>query len=382
MLTVGDFYGKISQTRKTPKEAFMSKNNTVLEQHAIIGNTSAHTVEFSRTNHPGAKWFYEPVQLGLFIHFGISAVHGDLDISWGMMDNPVRRAKGNGIATPREYWALAEKFDPKNYDPEKWLTAAKEAGFTYAILTTRHHDGFALWPSNVGDFSTKNYMNGRDLVREYADACRKVGLKVGFYYSPPDWRFDQKYRSFAIDSCTEENPSNPHMDIDHKPIEGNLPEMPAEHFDRYIEYMNAQVRELLTNYGQVDLLWFDGSVKDVSRAISIEEIRALQPQIVVNDRLWGWGIGDYCSKFECRLPEEDPAMPWETCQIWHVGGGWSWVKNADKYRDLETTRHQYEVCKKWGGNLLLNVAPDANGSLPEAYYKSVKEFGEAIKEIK
>ena len=359
----------------------MSNNNTVSEQHAIIGNASKSTPEIKRTTHPGAEWFFKPVNLGLFIHFGISAVHGDLDISWGMMDNPVRRAKGNGIVTPREYWALAEKFDPKDYDPLKWLTAAKDAGFTYTVFTTRHHDGFALWPSDAGDFSTKNYMNGRDLVREYADACRAAGLKVGFYYSPPDWRFDSKYLSFAQGSRTKENPERPHADIDHKPIEGELPKMPAEHFDRYIKYMNAQVRELLTNYGKVDLLWFDGSVKDVSRAISIDEIRALQPQIIVNDRLWGWGIGDYCSKFECGLPEEDPCMPWETCQIWHVGGGWSWVKNADKYRDLETTLHQYEVCKKWGGNLLLNVAPDANGTLPKAYYDSVKELAKAIKEM-
>ena len=159
----------------------MSQNKTVAEQHSIIGNTNSSISAFERNTHPGAKWFFEPVNLGLFIHFGISAVHGDLDISWGMMDEPIRRAKGNGILTPREYWELAKDFDPTDYDPEKWLSAAKEAGFTYAVLTTKHHDGFCLWPSDAGDFSTKNYMGGRDLVKEYADACRKLGLKVGFY---------------------------------------------------------------------------------------------------------------------------------------------------------------------------------------------------------
>lgn len=357
----------------------MSENKTVLEQHAIIGNNAEGSADFKRTTHPGADWFYHPVQLGLFIHFGISAVHGDLDISWGMMDDPARRAKGNGILTPREYWALAEKFNPKDFDPEKWLRAAKDAGFTYAVLTTKHHDGFALWPSEAGDFSTKNYMNGRDLVREYADACRKVGLKVGFYYSHPDWRFDQKYRSFMYGSGTEKFPDRVHKDIDHKPIEGELPEMPEEHYERYVQYTNAQIRELLTNYGQVDILWFDGSANDTSRLISIEEIRALQPQIIVNDRLWGKRAGDYYSHYECCLPQEKPDMPWETCQIWHVGGGWSWVKNADKYRALDITMHQYDVCKKWGGNLLLNIAPDADGNLPEAYYKAVQEFGDAVK---
>lgn len=90
----------------------MSENKTVAEQHAIIGNTVSERA-FQRTTHPDADWFYHPVKLGLFIHYGISTVHGDLDISWGMMDNPARRAKGNGIVTPREYWALAEQFHPR-----------------------------------------------------------------------------------------------------------------------------------------------------------------------------------------------------------------------------------------------------------------------------
>lgn len=359
----------------------MGANQIVAGQHEIIGNTSSEGMTFARTTHPGAQWYYQPVQLGLFIHFGISAVHGDVDISWGMMDDPVRRAKGNGVVTPREYWAMAEQFNPQSYEPKKWLQAAKDAGFTYAVFTTRHHDGFSMWPSEVSDFSTKNYMNGRDLVKEYVDACREVGLKVGLYFSPPDWKFDQKYRSFMSGSHSASYPDRPNKDIDHQVIDGDLPEMPVEHFDRYIAYMNAQVRELLTNYGQIDLIWFDGSVADISKAITIEEIRALQPQIIVNDRLWGWGIGDYNSKFECHLPKEDPGMPWETCQIWHVGGGWSYVRNADKYRKLEITLQQYETCKKWGGNLLLNIAPDKDGVVPEAYYKAVKEFGEAIKEL-
>ncbi len=360
----------------------MSANKIVAEQHEIIGNTAAGKIAFERTTHPEAQWYYEPVQLGLFIHFGISAVHGDLDISWGMMENPTRRAKGNGIAAPREYWALAEKFNPEKYNPEEWLRAAKEAGFTYAVLTTKHHDGFCLWPTETDTISTKNYMNGRDLVREYADACRKLGLKVGFYYSPPDWRFNSDYMSFMNGSRTEAHPDRKHKDIDHKDIEGDLPVMPKEHYDRYVDYMNTQVRELLTNYGRVDLLWFDGSMKDLTNVITIEEIRALQPQIVVNDRLWGFGIGDYCSEYECRLPKEKPEGPWETCQIWHVGGGWSYVKNADKYRDLATTLHQYEVCKEWGGNLLLNIAPDKDGVVPDAYYKAVREFGDAIKNMR
>ena len=106
----------------------MSNNaRTAAEQHDIIGYKSSEK-EFTRTDDAGAKWFFEKTNLGLFIHFGISAAGDDIDISWGMMDNPDRRAKGNGILTPREYWALAEKFDPKHFEPKKWLSAAKDAG--------------------------------------------------------------------------------------------------------------------------------------------------------------------------------------------------------------------------------------------------------------
>ena len=119
----------------------MSNNaRTAAEQHDIIGYKSSEK-EFTRTDDAGAKWFFEKTNLGLFIHFGISAAGDDIDISWGMMDNPDRRAKGNGILTPREYWALAEKFDPKHFEPKKWLSAAKDAGFTYAVFTAKHHDG-------------------------------------------------------------------------------------------------------------------------------------------------------------------------------------------------------------------------------------------------
>ena len=145
--------------------------------------------------------------------------------------------------------------------------------------------------------------------------------------------------------------------------------MPAAHKEMLVRYFNGQVRELLTRYGQIDLLWFDGTLPSLEGTMKIDEIRALQPQIIVNDRLWG--VGDYSTRFECKLPTEKPDTPWETAQIWHVGGGWSYVRNADKYRAPEITLHQYEVAKKFGGNLLLNIAPDGNGEVPPAYYDAL-----------
>lgn len=356
----------------------MGQQNEAAQQHDIIGYTQSGAA-FERNTHPDAQWFFNPTQLGLFIHYGISTVHGDCDISWGMMDNPVRRAKGNGILTPYDYWEQAKVFDPQKFEPERWLSAVKEAGFTYAVLTTRHHDGYALWPSDAGDFSTKNYMHGRDLVGEYVKACRAVGLKVGLYYSPPDWRFNQKYMSFMYGSGRADFPDRPHKGIHHEVID-SIPEMPAEHYERYAEYVTAQVRELLTRYGKIDILWFDGTVDDTSKVISIDEIRRLQPGILVNDRLWG--VGDYCTQYECHLPTERPKEKyWETCEGWHVGGGWSYVKNADKFRSLDHMMAHYDVVRKFEGNYLINIAPDRDGVVPEGFYPALREFSEKIKEV-
>src|SRR5205809_5944844 len=183
------------------------------EEHSMINvkeeKTSAHTL------HPDAQW-YPDAGFGLFIHWGVSSVEA-MNISWPMIpgralaakriDDAAEReriiregdwnlnGKPNGI-TPNEYWAMAKDFNPQKYDPDKWLKAAKEAGFTYAVLTARHHEGFALWPSKTGDFNTSNYMGGRDLIKDYVEACRRNGLKVGIYYSPPDWHFDREFFTF------------------------------------------------------------------------------------------------------------------------------------------------------------------------------------------
>mgnify|MGYP002580898861 CR=1 FL=1 len=186
----------------------MSNNaRTAAEQHDIIGYKSSEK-EFTRTDDAGAKWFFEKTNLGLFIHFGISAAGDDIDISWGMMDNPDRRAKGNGILTPREYWALAEKFDPKHFEPKKWLSAAKDAGFTYAVFTAKHHDGFANWPSKYTDYSVAAtpWKDGRgDVVREFCDACRKYGIQRYHQVST-----DEVYGDLPLDRpdlfFTEETP--------------------------------------------------------------------------------------------------------------------------------------------------------------------------------
>jgi alpha-L-fucosidase len=130
--------------------------------------------------HPDAQWF-KTAGLGLFMHWGIHSTAG-IQPSWTMIKDYERI-----YYPPEKYFALAEKFDPHHYDPDKWMLAAKQAGFSYAVLTAKHHDGYALWPTQFGNFSTRQYLNGRDLLQPYVEACRKYGLKVGFYFSQRDW---------------------------------------------------------------------------------------------------------------------------------------------------------------------------------------------------
>jgi alpha-L-fucosidase len=131
-----------------------------------------------------SSWFYK-ASLGLFVCWGPCSV-AEVEIGWSMFKN---MNAPNPYWPPEKYNALADRFDPQNYDPDRWLEAAARAGFKYTVLLVRHHDGYALWPSNYGNFGTKQRMHGRDLVRPFVEACRKHGLKAGFYYSPTDWNF-------------------------------------------------------------------------------------------------------------------------------------------------------------------------------------------------
>src|SRR3954466_6227653 len=242
-----------------------------------IGNAQMKESEAgNHTDHPEAQWFGD-AGLGLFLHYGISSVKA-MNISWPMIpgralankriDDPAERerivregdwnlnGKPNAI-TPNEYWEMAKDFNPTDFNPDKWLKAAKEAGFTYAVLTAKHHEGFALWPSAYGDFNTKNYIGGPDLIKEYVEACRRNGLKVGLYYSPPDWHFDRDYMSFLYGGAKKLNPELPSLDGDLKPRTGKPSgEDVKKHEAAFAELVKGQVEELLTNYGKIDLLWF------------------------------------------------------------------------------------------------------------------------------
>ena len=308
------------------------------------------------TTRPDAQWFPE-AKLGAFFHWGISTIGEDVDISWGMFKDFEYCPKK---VTPEEYFGYAKSFNPKKYDPEKWIKAIKEAGFKYAVLTTRHHDSFALWPSNYGSFNTNNYMDGRDLVGEYVDACRKYGIKVGFYYSPPDFYTEREYLSFG----------GWHS--------GGLVGQPVPSYIR--DYQRAIVRgqlyELFTRYGKIDVIWFDGEGLDF---MPREEIYQYQPGIVIGRG----GMTDFRST-ECQIPDENyyheklEGHWWECCHEWC--SCWGYISD-EYYKPTETIIGWYNtVVKQMHGNLLINFGPNKDGELPPPAYERLKEFGAWLKE--
>jgi alpha-L-fucosidase len=322
---------------------------------------------FRRNTHPGAQWF-PAAELGLFLHWGVSSVHGGIDISWGMMAGTPwdREQEDRNKVTPNEYFALADRFAPRRYDPDRWLRAARDAGFQYAVLTTRHHDGYAMWPSAYGDFSTRTRMGGRDLVGPFVEACRANGLKAGLYYSPADWHWSRHAMSFHYGSGDPEHwPGRAHFGLDHEPL-AELPKPTAEDERAFVRYVNGQVEELLTRWGTIDVLWFDSTL---SEPIPFETIREMQPSILVNERMHGYG--DFTTP-ECALPEAPPSGWWEMCDMFNRRA-WGYT-SPPEYNGAERMFARFAKARAMGGNYLLNMAPDPDGELPAIAYERLREW--------
>ncbi|MDD5678376.1 MAG: alpha-L-fucosidase [Kiritimatiellae bacterium] len=347
-----------------------AQNDAAKAQHAVLG-IEQERGQYKHTTHRDAQWF-GTAGLGLFIHWGISSAHGGIDISWGMIANTPWDAgrEGRNKITPADYFKLAERFFPNRYDPERWLAPAARAGFRYAVMTTRHHDGYAMWPSAHGDFGTRTHLGGRDLVRPYVEACRRSGLKVGLYYSPPDWYWNRNYMSFNFGSPANSGhlSDRPDFGLDHQPA--IITPKPDGWDKRYQAYVRAQVIELLTRYAPVDLLWFDGG----PAVMSIGEIRKFNPGIVVNTRMHGYG--DFETP-ECAMPNGPIDGWWELCETWPKCS-WGYEKpGGEIYRPLDWMLGRLQQIRRWGGNYLINVGPRPDGTLAEAYYLRMAELAAA-----
>ncbi|MDY6028348.1 MAG: alpha-L-fucosidase [Prevotella sp.] len=327
---------------------------------------------FERTTHPEAQW-YPKAGLGLFIHWGIHCVTGT-DPSWSMLSN-VPWLKNDPPVKPQKYYKLAEEFQPGRYDAEKWVLAAKNAGFQYVVITAKHHDGYCLWPTNHGTYNTKNYMQGRDLLRPLVDACRKYGLRIGLYFSPRDWS----------------NPDYPMPFKDHdyaQQIKGNrYPDGTNQRqFDKFFDYTVGQLSELLTRYGKIDVIWFDG-IDWPGVNTHYEKLhawlRALQPEIIINPR-WetneeGKSFGDFRTEeiaWRKRMTEGRPYAPgvwWEFNETW--SGHWGYSPGA-RFRDINTVIAALVYARSYGGNYLPDVGPQPDGEMRPGFYDACVQLGQ------
>lgn len=323
-------------------------------------NQSEQTKAYSNS-HPASQWFPK-AGLGLFIHWGMSAVTGVGDLSWSMLAN---KSWKDSTMTPNTYYSQVNKWRPSKMNFDKMLRSAKAAGITYAVFVTKHHDGFTLWPSKYGEIGTKFQFAGRDFVKEFVAACRKYQIRVGLYYSPPDWYFERQYKNFSFHNKFQ-------FDMNHQPV--FLPKRTAEFEQNRIEYIQHQVTELLTNYGKIDLMWFDGGKGEISNKL----VRELQPGIVINRR--NGGVGDYGDS-EGALPKQRFQGWFETCETSWPSDKWSYVENRtwDKASDVIT---ELVKLRAWGGNLLANVGPMASGEVPEQALTAWKEMAKWMKHSK
>ena len=359
----------VPEANETPAPSEVERQHSKLHITAVSGEKSG----YQRTTHPEAQW-YPQVGLGMFFHWGISSVLGQGDLSWSMMRGEpgyaTRQSENYGFyavqsrISPAAYWKQAEHFLCEDYEPLKWLKAAKEVGVEYVVLTTKHHDGFCLWPSEYGELSTRNFLNGRDLVGEFVEACRELGLRIGFYYSPPDWHVTRDYTNFDY--------GNAYPGLDQhfqprRPEDFDAP-MPEWVLERHRNVVDGHIRELLTRYGKVDLLWFDGRVPQ--GGMSIEDVRRIQPGIIVNTR--GHGVGDISTP-ECRFPPErlDPGW-WEYCHVF-ADGAWGYLDH-ETYKPVGWLLSELAKTRSWDGTFLPNVAPDSQGRMPATFYLRMRQL--------
>ena len=315
-------------------------------------------------------WFRE-ARFGMFIHWGLYAI-------------PARGewVRSNERIPEEEYLPYFKEFCPRDYDLKKWARAAKEAGMKYAVLTAKHHDGFCLFDSKLTDYKSTNTPLGRDIVADFLEAFRAEGLRVGLYYSVIDWH----------------HPDFPHCSDSLHPMRGNEQYGDENRdFGKYLDYMHGQVEELVTKYGKLDILWFDFSYGDMRgekwRAKDlVRMVRRHQPDIILDNRLEvsgeGFGSimdeepqeysGDFVSPEQIIPPapvrdRQGRLLPWESCVTMNNSWGFCWQDHT--YKSASLLVRSLVNCVSKGGNMLLNVGPDANGNIPEPSLERLRAIG-------
>ncbi len=319
---------------------------------------------------PGDTAWFRHDRFGMFIH-------------WGLYSMPARHewVKTNEKIPEEKYEKYFRYFNPDLYDAREWARQAKAAGMKYAVMTTKHHEGFCMFDSKYTDYKCTNTPAGRDLIREYVDAFRAEGIRIGFYYSLIDWHHPE----FPIDQL---HPRRDDPDAYEK--------SKGRDMHKYAEYMRNQVTELLTNYGRIDVLWFDfsyekdpkfpewmrGKGKDEWEAEElIATARRLQPGIIIDNRTQIeqdiWTPEQYQPQEWPRHPETGELLPWEVCQTF--SGSWGYYRDEMTWKSPKMLVQMLINTVALGGNLLMNVGPTSRGYLDARAEAALKTYADWMK---
>ena len=285
--------------------------------------SSAAEQKQAATREGRMKWWHE-AKFGMFIHWGLYSVIGQHE--WAK--------EYEGIPIP-QYEILAKHFHPKPNAARDWARLAKRAGQKYMVMTTKHHEGFCHWDSKLTDYNAVKQGPGRDLVKEYVEAARAEGLRVGFYYSLMDWHHPDGAKCKTDEDARK----------------------------RFVEYTHGLIRELLTNYGKIDVLWYDVSWPLTAEGWESERMNEmvfeLQPDIIVNNRN---GLQGDFSTPEQHIQASEVGRSWETCMT--LNDSWGFNRYDDAWKTPKVIVDNLATCARGGGNYLLNIGPEPDGSIP------------------
>jgi len=345
----------------------------------ILCNQSIFCLNAQTTNKPERMDWWRDARFGMFIHWGVYAVPAGT--YKGQRINRIGEwIMNRGKIPVAEYQAFAKEFNPVKYDPDAWVRMAKDAGMKYIVITSKHHDGFALFDSKASKWNIADATPyGKDLLKPLAEACRKHGIKLGFYYSQAqDWNNPGGAAARKVASEGWANPDSAAIDAYTAANSGHWdPIQTSKTMSQYIdEIALPQVKELLTNYGDVAILWWDTPTGMTDEyAEKLNALLSIQPNIITNDRLKRPNYpGDYKTP-EQRIPNlsELDGKDWETCMT--MNETWGYKSYAHNWKSTETLiRNLIDIASK-GGNYLLNVGPKADGTFPEESVKILKEMG-------
>lgn len=321
----------------------MKKNLLLLLTLAILTPQLIFAQETAQEKEERMQWFKD-AKLGIFIHWGIYSVKG-IDESWSFFNNYI---------SYDDYMSQLEGFTASNYQPEEWASLIKESGAKYAVITTKHHDGVALWDTKCNDLSVpKKTPAKRDVLQPLVKAFQKNDLKVGLYYSLLDWSHPDYPNKTRVEKRYTNDP---------------------EKWNRFVDFNFCQLEELSKQF-KPDLYWFDGDWEQSAEAWKAKELseslRKWNKGVILNSRIQGYG--DYATP-EQGLPVTKPSSPWwELCMT--MNNSWGFQHNDHAYKTPNQIIRILVDCISMGGNLLLDIGPKADGTIPAEQVNILKELG-------